>query len=101
MKDPASDVLGPGGPIARALAGGFEPRPQQLDMARAVARTMAARSNLLVEAGTGTGKSFAYLVPAILRCLTSDDRVVIATNTIALQEQLVKRDIPLLLETLG
>ncbi len=62
---------------------------------------MAARSSLLVEAGTGTGKSFAYLVPAILRCMTSDDRVVIATNTIALQEQLVKRDIPLLLETLG
>jgi len=65
-------------------------------MAAAVARAMEARSHLLVEAGTGVGKSFAYLVPAMLRCLLQGETVVIATNTIALQEQLVGKDIPLL-----
>jgi ATP-dependent DNA helicase DinG len=72
-------------------------------MAAAVARAMEARSDLLVEAGTGVGKSFAYLVPAVLRCLKGE-RVVIATNTIALQEQLVAKDIPLVrgaLEAVG
>lgn len=63
-------------------------------MAAAVVRAMQAKSHLLVEAGTGVGKSFAYLVPAVLRCLAGE-RVVIATNTIALQEQLVGKDIPM------
>ncbi|MBV8317618.1 MAG: hypothetical protein JOZ53_21975, partial [Planctomycetaceae bacterium] len=58
-------ILGPGGAIARRLPG-YEPRPQQLTMAEAVADAIAARSHLIVEAGTGVGKSFAYLVPAIL-----------------------------------
>lgn len=63
-------------------------------MAAAVVRAMEAKSHLFVEAGTGVGKSFAYLVPAVLRCLRGEV-VVIATNTIALQEQLVHKDIPL------
>lgn len=66
-------------------------------MAEAVAAAMEAKSHLLVEAGTGVGKSYAYLVPAMLRALKGE-RVVIATNTISLQEQLVEKDIPLLTE---
>jgi ATP-dependent DNA helicase DinG len=94
------DILGAGGPIAGALGAGYEPRDEQLEMARAVAATMEARSHLLVEAGTGVGKSFAYLAPAIQRCLTKGEVVVVATNTIALQEQLIERDIPLLHSTI-
>jgi ATP-dependent DNA helicase DinG len=94
-----AEILSAAGPIARALAQrqlAFEARTEQLEMAAAVAATMDARSHLLVEAGTGVGKSFAYLVPAILRACLHRQRVVIATNTIALQEQLVEKDIPLL-----
>lgn len=69
-------------------------------MAEAVADALEARSHLLVEAGTGVGKSFAYLVPAIARILAKGETVVVATNTIALQEQLVEKDIPLLAATL-
>lgn len=96
VSDNAADILGPSGPLAGALAGRFESRPEQLAMAAAVVQTMDRRSHLVVEAGTGVGKSFAYLVPAILRCVTKGERVVVATNTIALQEQLVQRDIPML-----
>ena len=64
MIDP-SEILGPGGRIAARLAH-YEQRPQQLDMARAVAAAIDGRRHLIVEAGTGVGKSFAYLVPAIL-----------------------------------
>lgn len=70
-------------------------------MALAVEAAFEARSTLLVEAGTGVGKSFAYLVPAIARALGRGERVVVATNTIALQEQLVEKDIPLLASTIG
>jgi ATP-dependent DNA helicase DinG len=89
-------ILSDSGPIARLLGENFEPRPQQLEMARAVAQAMDHGTHLLVEAGTGVGKSFAYLVPAVLRCLTRGETVVIATNTISLQEQLIEKDIPLL-----
>jgi ATP-dependent DNA helicase DinG len=98
------EILGSNGPIARAMSVGskvYEPRAQQLEMAEAVSRTLAAKGTLLVEAGTGVGKSFAYLVPAILRAVAHRERVVIATNTIALQEQLVLRDIPFLQETIA
>jgi len=73
---------------------GGEERPGQIQMAEAVARAMSQREHLLVQAGTGTGKSLAYLVPALLH----SKRVVIATATLALQHQLVARDIPALLE---
>jgi ATP-dependent DNA helicase DinG len=89
-------ILSPSGPLAGTLGSTFEPRPEQLQMAKAVWETLEGKSHLLVEAGTGVGKSFAYLVPAILRAIHHGETVVIATNTIALQEQLVTKDIPLL-----
>ncbi len=101
MTADACRILGSDGPIARALGDGYEPRPQQLEMAERVAGALEDRSHLLVEAGTGVGKSFAYLVPAIRRCLANGEKVVVATNTIALQEQLINRDIPLLASTIG
>jgi ATP-dependent DNA helicase DinG len=73
---------------------GGEDRPGQVEMAVAVREAMESGEHLLVQAGTGTGKSLAYLVPALLH----DDRVVVATATLALQHQLVERDIPALLE---
>jgi ATP-dependent DNA helicase DinG len=90
------DILGSDGVIARQLDR-YESRPQQLDMAHAVADAIANRNHLMVEASTGVGKSFAYLVPAILAATkTKDCRVVISTHTISLQEQLVHKDIPFL-----
>ena len=89
-------ILGPDGAIARRLAD-FETRPQQVTMAKAVADAIADRRHLMVEAGTGVGKSFAYLVPAIeAACADKECRVVISTHTIGLQEQLVRKDIPFL-----
>ena len=87
------------GPIAHAMGQRYEPRPQQVELARAVEAALGARATLVAEAGTGTGKSFAYLVPAFLRAARGEV-VVVATNTIALQEQLFDRDIPLLLGAL-
>lgn len=89
-------ILSAQGPIASVLGHDFEARPEQLTMARAVARTLSERSHLLVEAGTGVGKSFAYLAPAMLRAAIHGEVVLIATNTIALQEQLISKDVPLL-----
>jgi ATP-dependent DNA helicase DinG len=89
-------ILGPGGAIAARLSN-YEARPQQLEMADAVAAAIANRRHLMIEAGTGIGKSFAYLVPSILAALANKDcRVVISTHTIALQEQLIRKDIPFL-----
>lgn len=88
-------LLSPEGAIARRLPG-FESRPQQLEMAAAVGRALDTKGRLLVEAGTGVGKSFAYLIPAIKMIVEHRKRVVIATHTINLQEQLIDKDIPLL-----
>ncbi|MDZ4821334.1 MAG: helicase C-terminal domain-containing protein [Planctomycetota bacterium] len=118
--DSTTDILGPEGRIARRLPQ-YEQRPQQLEMAQGVATAMASGRHLIVEAGTGVGKSFAYLVPAILATAgqstagqagsaDQDDspedaegtgkpqqrRVVISTHTISLQEQLIFKDLPLL-----
>src|SRR6185436_14648897 len=84
------------GSIARRLGERYEFRPQQLEMAGAVERAMADGHDLLVEAGTGVGKSFAYLLPAIDYAVRNKKRVVISTHTISLQEQLIDKDIPLL-----
>ena len=101
MLTPA-DILGPAGRIAARLPN-YEQRPEQLQMARAVAEAIAAPGHLIVEAGTGVGKSFAYLVPAILAATEPRDdddvparRVVVSTHTISLQEQLISKDLPLL-----
>lgn len=104
------EILGPAGRIAARLPG-YEHRPQQLDLSGGIAKALAAGRHLVAEAGTGVGKSFAYLVPAILHA-TSDQaenaqasegdeegprkRIVISTHTISLQEQLLAKDLPLL-----
>lgn len=92
--DPAS-ILGPGGAVARRLSG-YEPRDPQIEMAQAVAAAIEKGEHLLVEAGTGVGKSFAYLVPAIMAAAELGKKIVISTHTIALQEQLLEKDIPFL-----
>src|SRR5687768_12798176 len=91
------DVLGPDGLLARRMSN-YESRPQQLAMAETVAQAIAERQHAIVEAPTGVGKSFAYLVPALLHALESGQKVVISTGTIALQEQLIEKDLPLLQE---
>ena len=94
-----SGLLSRDGAIARRLDG-FEVRPEQQAMAVAIERALDQRGRLLVEAGTGVGKSFAYLLPAIKRIVEHRERVVIATNTINLQEQLLERDLPVLREVI-
>ena len=91
--DEVEAVLSADGPLSRAVSG-FEERPQQIEMARAVARAIGEGRRLMVEAGTGVGKSLAYLVPAALYALKNNVRVVVSTNTINLQEQLLTKDIP-------
>jgi len=91
-----ASILGEAGLVAKAL-NNYEARPQQMGMAQGVEQAIAARRHLIVEAGTGVGKSFAYLVPAILAAQADKDcRVIISTNTISLQEQLIRKDIPFL-----
>lgn len=82
--------------MARRMGELYEFRPQQLEMASAVERAIEEKHHLMVEAGTGVGKSFAYLLPAIDHAVKAKQRVVISTHTISLQEQLIERDIPLL-----
>src|SRR5215470_3241 len=96
----ALELLGPHGAVGTALAG-YEHRPQQLAMLRAVSDAFNDDEVLSVEAGTGTGKSLAYLVPAILWSRANRQRVVVSTHTITLQEQLVRKDLPLLIERAG
>src|SRR6059058_5107116 len=96
MPTTLTDILGPEGVIARRLGEKYEHRPQQLEMAAAVEEAFTAGHHLLVEAGTGVGKSFAYLLPAIELAVKHKKRVVISTHTISLQEQLIDKDIPLL-----
>ena len=89
------DIFSPGGLISQQLEE-YEFRQEQLQMAHEVARAFTASEHLIVEAGTGVGKSFAYLIPAISLALKAEQKVVISTNTISLQEQLVTKDIPFL-----
>jgi ATP-dependent DNA helicase DinG len=111
----AADILGANGRIAARLSA-YEERPQQLQMAAGVEQALADGRHLIVEAGTGVGKSFAYLAPAILHATADQEadmtkrsgerrpdddcepkrRIVISTHTISLQEQLVAKDLPLL-----
>jgi ATP-dependent DNA helicase DinG len=89
------EIFGPDGLIARAHPE-YEHRPGQIDMARAVMRAFEENRHLIVEAGTGTGKTLAYLVPAVAAALAGRGRVVISTGTKNLQEQLMEKDIPFL-----
>jgi ATP-dependent DNA helicase DinG len=88
-------AFGPDGLLAKNLKG-YEQRAEQVQMALCVADALNNNRVALIEAGTGTGKSLAYLIPSILWSLRREQRVVISTNTINLQEQLIKKDIPLL-----
>ncbi|MCU0783362.1 MAG: DEAD/DEAH box helicase family protein [Verrucomicrobia bacterium] len=93
------EIFSPTGILSRAK--NFEFRPQQQEMAVAVARALENREHLAVEAGTGVGKSLAYLVPAILYALANRKKAVISTHTINLQEQLTEKDLPMLASVLG
>ena len=102
--EPALDiegVIGGGGPIARRLGDAFEQRPEQVAMIRAIRDGFRSNRHVLVEAGTGVGKSFAYLLPALELILQdrgedTKKKVVVSTHTIALQEQIIEKDVPLL-----
>ena len=96
LSDVVREMFTPHGPLARATAF-FQPRQGQTDMALAVAETLEKGGSLVVEAGTGVGKTFAYLVPALL----SAERVLLSTATKTLQDQLFSRDIPDVIKALG
>lgn len=89
------EVFGPEGLIAQAHPD-YEYRPGQVEMARAVMRAFEEKRHLIVEAGTGTGKTLAYLVPAVAAALGGNGRVIVSTGTKNLQEQLMEKDIPFL-----
>ena len=88
-------ILGPEGPFAKVFSG-FEHRPQQEEMLDAVTSAIYNQQHLVIEGGTGVGKSLAYLIPAALFAVSQGQRVVVSTNTINLQEQLIEKDIPAL-----
>ena len=93
------ELLEPHGTFARSFPG-FENRPQQAEMLKAVTRAVYQGRKLIVEGGTGIGKSIAYLLPAVLYAASRGQRVVISTNTINLQEQLMNKDIPAVVDIL-
>ncbi len=98
--DEVDALLGPDGPIALAH-GSYEDRPGQRAMARSIAAALNDDAVLAVEAGTGTGKSLAYLVPALLWAVRNDEKVVVSTHTMLLQRQLIEKDIPFVIAALG
>ena len=98
-EDKTINLLGAQGPFAQSFSG-FELRPEQEEMLAAVTRAIFRSRHLAVEGGTGVGKSIAYLLPAVLFAVAHGQRVVVSTNTINLQEQLLKKDIPALLKVL-
>lgn len=91
--DEITEILSPGGIFSRYMAN-FENRNEQIEMLQAVAAAITNSQHLMVEAGTGIGKSYAYLIPAALWAIKNNTRVVISTNTLNLQDQLIEKDIP-------
>src|SRR5215475_1372540 len=87
-------LFSPSGILSKAS--NFEFRPQQQQMAMAVATALENKQHLVVEAGTGVGKSLAYLAPAILHAVSASKKAVVSTHTINLQEQLTQKDLPML-----
>jgi DNA polymerase-3 subunit epsilon/ATP-dependent DNA helicase DinG len=98
--DETAHTLETGGAFAQHFAN-YEVRPQQVAMLRKVADTLNDGGQAIIEAGTGTGKSFAYLVPTLRFAMQNNERVVISTNTVNLQEQLLEKDVPAVIEALG
>jgi predicted DnaQ family exonuclease/DinG family helicase len=86
------EIFGEGGSLEKSLKG-FESRPEQVEMARAVTAAIESGEHLVVEAGTGVGKSLAYLIPSVLHAIRTGGKVMISTNTINLQEQLIDKDV--------
>jgi len=103
LRQASARAFEPGGFLAEVTAGDFEyeARPQQVEMAMAVADALESSRHLIVEAGTGVGKSLSYLVPLILQAKRTQRRAMVSTHTISLQEQLVHKDLPLLQNRLG
>jgi DNA polymerase-3 subunit epsilon/ATP-dependent DNA helicase DinG len=99
-EEEVASILEYGGPFANYFES-YEHRPEQVAMLRAVTAALSHGRHMMIEAGTGVGKSFAYLVPAALFATQNNTRVVVSTNTINLQDQLIKKDIPALREALG
>jgi len=93
-------ILGTDGPVAKHFTN-YESRPPQIDLAKGIREAMANKQHLFGEAGTGTGKSYAFLIPAMEQALRGNKPVVISTNTIALQEQIFRKDIPDLMRYLN
>jgi DNA polymerase-3 subunit epsilon/ATP-dependent DNA helicase DinG len=93
-------TLGPDGPFAKQFEN-YEARPQQIQMLRKVTETFNEGGVVFIEAGTGTGKSLAYLIPAMMWAIQNGERVVISTNTINLQEQLADKDVPAVIDILA
>ncbi|MEO7675484.1 MAG: DEAD/DEAH box helicase, partial [Verrucomicrobiota bacterium] len=93
LVEQVEEIFSPTGILSKAK--NFEYRPEQQQMAVAVARALATKEHLVVEAGTGVGKSLAYLVPSILFAVGHSKKAVISTHTINLQEQLVEKDLPM------
>ena len=100
LADGCRAFFAPGGPLCGAMPDGEE-RPQQLEMALAICRALGKGSNACIEAPTGVGKSFAYLVPLFLRSRFSARPALVTTETIHLQEQLIEKDIPFLCDAMG
>lgn len=92
-EEEVASILEYGGPFSQYF-GAFEQRPEQVEMLRTVTGALSSGRHMMVEAGTGVGKSFAYLVPAALFAYQNNTRVVVSTNTINLQDQLIKKDFP-------
>jgi len=98
--DEVASILEYGGPFSKYFEN-YENRPEQIAMARAITESLSTSQHLMVEAGTGVGKSLAYLVPAALFSTQNNTRIIISTNTINLQDQLINKDIPDLRNALG
>lgn len=101
INEEIASLFGADGPLARAYGPAYQPRYAQLELANAVHLAIKTRRHLVGEAGTGTGKSLAYAVPAILHALANGRKVVISTSNLALQDQLAKKDLPFLQQALG
>ena len=95
QKQAIEELFGEAGALSKVVPG-YETRSEQVQMAHAVAESLNEGRHLMVEAGTGVGKSLAYLLPAMLYASGKGTRVVVSTNTINLQSQLVNKDLPLL-----
>ncbi len=94
-------LLSPGGPFAAHFEG-YESRPQQISMMRRIIEAFNSQGDIaIIEAGTGTGKSLAYLIPAFYWSLQNKQRVVVSTNTVNLQDQLIQKDVPIIERVLG